>query len=55
MNQFLKKEDPNIKKLKEQYFEGTESASRSSYKPSDVQFQHYTDVEDFIEKQGRRQ
>ena len=55
MNQFLKKKDPTIEKLKEQYFEGAEKDSKSAYKPSNVQFKHFEDVEDFIEKQGRRQ
>ena len=56
LNAFLKEKDPNLDSLKEKYF-GDEKAghsSKSAYRPSDTQFSHYTDVEDFIEKQQRK-
>lgn len=56
---FLKKKDPNLESLKDQYFKNDESSAlksqnKSAYKPSDTQFTHYTDVENFIEKQVRK-
>ena len=53
LNAFLKKKDPNLDKLKEQYFDkdSNQADSKSAYKPADTQFSHYTQVEDFIEKQ----
>ena len=50
MNAFLKKRDPNIERLKEQYFESGDKNTKSAYKPSDTQFSHFSEVENFIEK-----
>ena len=52
LNAFLKKKDPNLDMLKEQYFgDGQQkNTQKSAYRPADVQFKHYTDVEDFIER-----
>ena len=48
---FLKKKDPNLDSLKEKYFksDATTMEKKSAYKPSDTQFKHYTDVENYIE------
>lgn len=50
LNAFMKKKDPNMERLKEQYFDSGKTKTKSAYKPSDTQFTHYTEVENFIEK-----
>lgn len=51
LNAFLKKKDPELEKLKQKYMGDAEAAtSKSAYKPSDTQFTHYSDVENYIEK-----
>ena len=51
MSAFLKKKDPNLEKLKSDYFDRDKTqSSASSYKPTDTQFSHFSEVEDFIEK-----
>lgn len=58
LNAFLKKKDPNLDKLKDKYFSESDSTNAarqgSAYRPRDTQFSHYSDVEDFIEKQARK-
>ena len=54
MAAFLKRQDPNLEDLKKKYFsDDSQSAKSSAYKAEKTQFQHWSDIERYIDKQSR--
>jgi cytoskeletal protein RodZ len=48
------KSDANLEELKKKYFsDDSDSAKSSAYKAEKTQFQHWSDIERFIDKQSR--
>ena len=55
MSSFLKREDPNMSKLKEKYFKPQTQDKRSAFQKPEKSFQHWSEIETYIDRNKRTQ